>query len=109
MRLGDAGRPVVATEAEAAAARLGSGSDRFRDMRFSIVEPGGRPATAVAEAIHFERRESRFLWVFPGSELVPVVDERLLTLELAADPVELPGGGDIGAVRWELVRRRPRR
>ena len=57
----------------------------------------------MAETIHYERRESRFLWVFPGSELVPVADERLLSIDLAARPVELLGGGDIGAVRWELV------
>jgi hypothetical protein len=34
---------------------------------------------------------------------VPVADEQVLTFELKAIPVELPGGGDIGAVRWELV------
>jgi len=27
----------------------------------------------------------------------------VLRLELIARPVELPGGGDIGAVRWELA------
>jgi hypothetical protein len=57
----------------------------------------------VAEAIHYERRDARFLGILPGTALEPVADERLLTLELTARPVELPGGGDIGAVRWELV------
>ena len=33
---------------------------------------------------------------------MPIADERIITLELEAVPVELPGGGDIGAVRWEL-------
>lgn len=93
----------VVNEAEAAAATLGSGPDRFRDIRFSIVRRGAESATAVAQAIHFERRESSFLWIFPGSQLVPVADELLLTLDLASRPVELPGGGDIGARRWELV------
>jgi hypothetical protein len=101
--LGDTWPPAVVDEAEAAAASLGTGLDRFRDIRISIVSRSAARATAVAEAIHHERRESRFLWIFPGSELVPVADERLLTLDLAARPVELPGGGDIGAVRWELV------
>jgi len=101
--LGDAWPAVVVSPAEAAAASLGDGLDRFRDIRISIVSRSAGRATAVAEAIHHERRESRFLWIFPGSELVPVADERLLTLDLAARPVELPGGGDIGAVRWELV------
>ena len=95
--------PAVVEEAEAAAATLSEGLDRFRDIRISIVSRSAGRATAGAESIHHERRDSRFLWVFPGSELVPVSDERLLTLELAARTVELPGGGDIGAVRWELV------
>lgn len=99
---GEWSRDVV-REAAAAAATLGNGPDRFRDVRVTIVGRGEGRATAVAEAIHYERRESRFLWVFAGSELIPVADETLLTLELAARPVELPGGGDIGAVRWELV------
>lgn len=82
---------------------LGSGADRFRDLRVSIVDRNGDRATAVVEAVHFERRPSSFLGIFPGSDLVPIADERLLSLELVAVPVELPGGGDIGAVRWELV------
>jgi hypothetical protein len=101
--LGDAWPPAVVDEAEAAAAGLGTGLDRFRDIRISMVSRSAGRATAVAETIHYERRESRFLWVFPGSELVPVADERLLSIDLAARPVELLGGGDIGAVRWELV------
>ena len=93
----------VRVEAAIAEARLGNGPDRFRDVRFQVVGRADRQATAVAEAIHYERRPSRLLWVFPGSELVPITDERIMTLELEAVPVDLPGGGDIGAVRWELV------
>jgi hypothetical protein len=94
---------VVVEEAAAAASALGSGADRFRNIRITIVERGPERATAVAQAIHFERRDSSFLWVLPGSRLVPVADELLLTLDLASTAVELPGGGDIGARRWELV------
>jgi hypothetical protein len=94
--------PVVEA-AEEAAAGLGSMPDRFRDVRVRVSERAADRATAVAEAIHYERRESRFLWVFAGSELVPVADREVLRLELAADPAELPGGGDIGAVRWAVV------
>ena len=93
----------VVFEAEAAADALGSGPDRFRDVRVRIVEDDGSRASAVAEAIHYERQETRFLGVFTGSELVPVADVALLTSELAAQPAELPGGGSIGAVRWEVV------
>jgi hypothetical protein len=93
----------VITDAEAAAAALGSGPDGFRDIRVRIVARSESHATAVAQAIHFERRETRLLGVFPGTELVPVSDRDILTLELVARPVELAGGGNIGAVRWELV------
>lgn len=93
----------VRTEAAAAEADLGAGPDRFRDLRIQIVREEVGRATAIAEATHFERRAATFLWIFPGSELVPVSDERVLSLRLEAVPVELPGGGDIGAVRWQLV------
>jgi len=95
--------PGVVRAGEAAAANLGEGTDRFRDVRVRVTDDDGRRATAVAEAIHYERRETRFLGIFPGSELVPVADELVLTLRLASRPVELPGGGEAGAVRWELV------
>jgi hypothetical protein len=97
----------ILREADRAAAALGTDDDRFRDLRVRVTEDDGERATAVAEAIHFERQPTRFLWVFPGTELVPVADDRVLTLELEARPVELPGGGAIGAVRWELVRADP--
>ena len=96
--------PTAAVDAAADADReLGSAPDRLRDVRFTLVESSDERATADAEAIHYERRPSTFLWVFQGSELYPVADERLLSLDLAAVPVQLPGGGEIGAVRWELV------
>jgi hypothetical protein len=100
---GDGWPSSVVDAAETAGARLGDGADRFRDMRVRISDHGRDRATAVAEAIHYERRDSRFLWVFAGSELVPVADRELLVLRLAARPVELPGGGGVGAVRWQIV------
>lgn len=93
----------VVEAADAAAAGRGIGPDRLRNVRISLVARGAREATAVADAIHYERRATRLLGIFPGSELVPVPEETLLTLELVARPVELPGGGDIGALRWELI------
>ncbi len=95
--------PEVIAEADAAAADLGTGPERFRDVRLRVVENGPGRATAVAEAIHYERRDSSFLWIFPGSELVPVADREVLSLDLVARATELPGGGDVGAVRWEIV------
>lgn len=93
----------VVDAAGAAGDGLGDTAGRFRDVRVRVTEADDDRAIAVAEAIHFERRDSRLLGIFAGSELVPVADRRILTLELAARPVELPGGGDIGAVRWEIV------
>ena len=93
----------VIEAADDAEAALGGGPDQFQDVRFSIVDVSEPDATSVGESVHFERQPTAFLGIFPGSELVPVADVRLLTLELAASPVELPGGGDIGAVRWEVV------
>jgi hypothetical protein len=102
--LGSSWPAAVTRAAEAAASTFGpADAARFRDVRVRMLQDDGSRATAVAEAIHFERRASRFLWIFPGSELVPVTDERVLSLRLRAVPVELPGGGDIGAVRWEIV------
>jgi hypothetical protein len=93
----------VIEAADVAEDSLGTGPDAFQDVRFSIVDQSEDVAFAVGESVHFERQETAVLIVFTGTELVPVADERLLGLELAALPVELPGGGDIGAVRWELV------
>jgi hypothetical protein len=96
----------VVAAADDVTASLGTDADRFRDVRVRIDEQASSRASAVAEAIHYERRASRFLWIFAGSELVPVADRELLWLELAARPAELPGGGEIGAVRWELIEAR---
>ena len=95
--------PSVIEAASEAEDSLGTGPDRFQDVRFSIVGASDDDASAVGESVHFERQETTVLVVFSGTELVPVADERLLSLELVALPVELPGGGDVGAVRWELV------
>lgn len=87
----------VRREARATAPDLGA------DIRIRLADAGASRATAIAEAIHYERRDATFLGIFPGTTLEPVADQSLLTLQLVARPVELPGGGDIGAVRWELV------
>jgi len=99
---GDWPPSVLAAAAEADAA-LGTGPDRYQDVRFSIVAVARARAEAVGETVDFEREPVSLLGIFPGTELVPVPDELLMTMELVAQPVELPGGGDIGAVRWELV------
>lgn len=106
----DAGWPAhVRGEAERAANRLGQDDNRFADLRFRLIERccgalgDERRVGASVERIHYERRDARFLGVLPGTELVPVPDEVVLGLWIEATPVELPGGGDIGAVRWQVV------
>jgi len=101
--LGSAWPAEVRSAARTAERQLGSGSDRFHDVRFAVEEVGPGRARAVGQSIHYERRPSTFLGVFPGSELVPIADERVLALELESVAVELPIFGDIGAVRWVLV------
>lgn len=69
----------------------------LRDVRMRIAAEGSGRATAVAEAVRFERKETRLLGIFAGSELVPVSVERLLTLRLEARPAAL------GSQRWVLA------
>jgi hypothetical protein len=100
---------AVRREAASAAASLGTGPDRFRNLRVRIPaaptgELGRGSVIAQVDAIHFDRQPSRFLGLFPGSELIPVADDTVLMLELRPVPVALPGGGDVGAVRWTLTR-----
>ena len=95
--------PSVVDAAAAASADLGDAPDRFRDLRVRLSQTHDDRATAVAEAVHYERRDARHLGIFAGSELVPVADRQVLALDLVARPAPLPGGGDIGAVRWEIV------
>ncbi len=101
--LGPAWPAGVRRQAGIAERSLGTAADRFRDLRITVIDQVDDRATAVAESIHYERRPTRFLWVFPGSELTPVRDDEVLALELQAEPVALPVVGGFGAVRWAIV------
>ena len=72
----------------------------LRDVRVSITSADETHATAVAELVRFERFPSRFLGVFDAAELRPVPVERVMTLELEAQPAAL------GARRWTIVNAR---
>ncbi len=62
----------------------------------------GDRARAIVESVHYERRATRFLGIFPGSDLVPVADRRLLTLDLEARAA--PGlAMNLGARRWVIT------
>ena len=75
----------------------------LRDVRFRIASNDGSQATAVVEVVDFQRRPSRFLGLFPTTDLVPVARQSVLTLQLRAEPAPLPGGIDLGAQRWRIV------
>ena len=73
-----------------------------RDVRFRVVRPGDDAVTAMLEVVGYERRASRFLWIFEGTEVVPVPREPLLRLRLAV--ADEPGlFGALGAERWRVV------
>ncbi len=75
----------------------------LRNLRITVTAQDGDAATAVAEIVKFERRPSTFLWFIAGTELVPVPQQTVLTLDLRATSVPLPGGIDIGARSWRIV------
>lgn len=72
----------------------------LRDVRFTIAPQPGGSATAVAQVVTYERRPSRFLGIFPATDLVAVPQETILVLLLRTDAAPLPGGLDVGAQRW---------
>ncbi len=75
----------------------------LRDLRFTITAQTDRTATAVAQVVTFERRPTTVLWFIQGSDLVPVPQRTVITIELRASSVSLPGGIDIGARRWQIA------
>jgi hypothetical protein len=75
----------------------GSATGLLRGIRVSIVAEGAESATATAETVRYEQRDSRFLGIFPSTELVPISTGEVLRLRLAAGPA--PFGG----VDWSIV------
>ena len=71
-------------------------SSLLRDVRVRI-DANGNQATATAELVRFERRETTFLGLFGASDLEPVALREILRLDLAAQPAAL------GAQRWTVV------
>jgi hypothetical protein len=78
------------------------GSELFRGVRWRIASDGAREASAIAEIVAYEQRPTTFLWVFTGSETVPVPIGELLTLKLEADVVD--GPLPIEAREWRVRR-----
>ena len=80
-----------------------SARNLVRDVRIAVTATGPDAATATITVVSFERRPSRFLGIFAGTELVPVPRQTLLSLQLRAVPAPLPGGVRVGAQRWQIV------
>lgn len=74
-----------------------------RNVRMSLASDGADAATATVTVVSFERRPSRFLGLFAGTELVPVPRQTLLTLRLRAAPMAFPGVMQLGARQWQIV------
>ena len=84
------------------ACRGGTPRTLLHGARVRIASQDGDSARAIVESVHYERRETSFLGIFPGSELVPVTDRRLLVLELEARAA--PGiGMNLGARTWVIT------
>lgn len=84
------------------ACRAGTPRTLLHGARVRIATQDDDAARAIVESVHYERRETSFLGIFPGSELVPVADHRLLVLELEAR--DAPGiGMNLGARRWVIT------
>jgi hypothetical protein len=75
----------------------GSATGLLRGIRVSIVAEGAHQATATAETVRYEQRDSRFLGIFPSTELVPVSTGEVLRLQLEASPAMF------GGVDWSIV------
>lgn len=97
VRAGAAERLLVGLCSSGALGACDPEGGALRDVRVRVSAAGPDEATAIAEAVRFERRPTALLGVFAGSELVPVSVERLLTLHLEAQPAAL------GFRRWVLV------
>ncbi len=99
---------ALETRCEAAGSSgCGSPATLLRNLRITLTASDAESATAVAQVVSFERRPSTFLWFIAGTELVPVPQQTVLTLDLRAVPTTLPGGIDIGARRWLIVNASP--
>ncbi len=104
-------RSALATLHADCAARGGSDCSGalglLRDLRISVTDRGDGTATALAQVVTFERRPTTILGFISGTELVPVPQRTVLTLELATVAAPLPGGVDVGAHRWQIVNASP--
>jgi hypothetical protein len=79
----------------------------LRNVRITIRNQTPDTAQAIAETVRYERRASRFLGIFSGTELVPVAQTTVLVVDLRAVASPLPGGIDLGAQRWQIVNAQP--
>ncbi len=75
----------------------GSATGLLRGIRVSVVAEGPEQATATAETVRYEQRDSMFLGIFPSTELVPISTGEVLRLQLEAD------SAPFGGVDWSIV------
>ncbi len=85
----DAGSPDGSTDEPAS--DCGNPATLLRNLRITVTAPDAESATAVAQIVSFERRPSTLLWFIAGTELVPVPQQTVLTLDLHAVADRAPG------------------
>ena len=75
----------------------------LHDVRLRITEQTDASATAIAESVDYVQQPTSVLFLFGGTELVPVARDTVLRLELVATPVDGPLGLDLGARHWQIA------
>jgi hypothetical protein len=75
----------------------------LHDVRMRITSQTDASATAVAESVDYVQQPTSVLFVFGGTELVPVARDTVLRLELVARPVHGPLGIELGARHWQIA------
>jgi hypothetical protein len=75
----------------------------LHDVRLRLTGQTDTTATAVAESVEYVQQPTSVLFVFAGTELVPVARETVLRLELVAAPVAGPFALELGARHWQIA------
>lgn len=94
---GECAAGALSADCHAAPANL------LHDVRVRLTGQTDTNATAVAESVDYVQQPTSILFVFSGTELVPVARDTVLRLDLVARPVVGPLGIRLGARHWQIA------
>ncbi len=77
-------------------------SSNVPGVRVRLISQDATDAVALAERVRYVPRQSRFLGIFEGSELVPVSMGDLLNIRIASVRAPTLLGIDLGARQWRI-------